>query len=123
MAIASSQSRHHDNGYEDGDSTDNYTYVNKPFLLRKSLYKTFKKSFLVKIHVILWLKVLPIKNSYFLFRKKLKIILLIFTFIKNMLFFRGKIKRSVSDEEATTERRDMDKICPCEAVCSSFPKA
>jgi hypothetical protein len=95
------------NGYEDGDSTNDDGYVNKPFLQAKSLYKTFKKSFLVRICVILWpLKVLPIKKSYFLFRKKSKIILLMNTKNKNMLLFRGEIKRSMSNEEAMGERRE-----------------
>ena len=34
------------------------------------------------------------------------------TFIKNMLLFIGKIKRSKSGEKAMGKSRDMDKWCP-----------
>ena len=43
---------------------------------------------------------------------KPKVVLLMNTFIKNMLLFSDEIKRSMSDEKARGKSRDVEKTCP-----------
>ena len=44
------------------------------------------------------------------------------TFIKNMLLFSGKIKRSKSDGKAMGKSRDFGKICPAKRFGQAFLK-
>ena len=93
MCIASSH-----RGHDEGESGDNDAYV--------TLYKFRFPFFVFTFRNIFRRHVLTrINKSYFVIRKKPKVILLSSTFIRNMLFFGDKSKRSMSEGE---RRRDEE---------------